>query len=134
MIALVFAMLVCLGLGLAVVGVVALPARREGRNLLTPHGEDVLGKVRAGTESVASVASATRERTGALLGAGKDHDAPTTSQLAVDLAETGTDDAGLDAERAGATGPDAERPGAAFDTSAAAIATDSSHSAEQRAS
>ncbi len=128
MIALVFAMLLCLVLGLAVVGVVALPARREGRDLLTPRGEDVLGKVRAGTESVASVASATRERTGALLGAGKDHaDAPTTSRPALDLAETGTNDAtGPDAERRGATGTDF--------TGADALATGSAESAEQRAS
>ena len=46
--------------GLVLVAV-ALPARREGRDLLTPHGEDVVARVRERTGTVAAV---TRERTG----------------------------------------------------------------------
>ena len=58
MIALVFAMIVCLVLGLAVVAVVAIPARREGRDILTARGEDVVTRVRGRTESVTSAARA----------------------------------------------------------------------------
>ncbi|WP_411283227.1 hypothetical protein [Lapillicoccus sp.] len=65
MIALVFAMIVCLVLGLAVVAVVAIPARREGRDVLTARGEDVVTRVRERTESVTSAA---REKTGDLVG------------------------------------------------------------------
>jgi hypothetical protein len=34
----IFLMLVATGLGVAIVGLVALPARREGKGLLTPAG------------------------------------------------------------------------------------------------
>ncbi len=54
MIALVFAMILCLVLGMAVVGLVAIPARRQGRELLTPHGEEMITRVKERTESVAS--------------------------------------------------------------------------------
>ena len=64
MIALVFAMIVCLVLGLAVVAVVAIPARREGRGVLTARGEDVVTRVRERTESVTSAA---RDRTSDLV-------------------------------------------------------------------
>jgi len=46
MIVLVFGMLVSVVLAVAVVGLVAIPARREGRDLLTPRGEDVVALVR----------------------------------------------------------------------------------------
>ena len=46
MIVLVFGMLVSVILAVAVVGVVAIPARREGRDLLTPKGEEVIALVR----------------------------------------------------------------------------------------
>jgi len=46
MIVLVFGMLVCVVLAVAVVGLVAIPARREGRDLLTPKGEEVVALVR----------------------------------------------------------------------------------------
>ena len=68
MTALVLAMLLCLALGLGVVMAVVVPARRAGRDLLTPHGEHVVARVRERTESVAS---ATRERTEGLLSTGK---------------------------------------------------------------
>jgi hypothetical protein len=64
MIALVFAMILCLLLGLAVVGLVAIPARREGRDVLTPRGEEVVSRVRERTEAAATVA---RHKTGALM-------------------------------------------------------------------
>jgi len=67
-VALVFLMLVCVVLGLAVVGLVAVPARREGRDLLTPRGEQVVDRVRERTETMASV---TRDRTGGLLSASR---------------------------------------------------------------
>jgi hypothetical protein len=38
MVFLIFSMLVATGLGVAIVGVVALPAHREGKGLLTPRG------------------------------------------------------------------------------------------------
>jgi hypothetical protein len=47
MLFLVFAMLVATGLGVAVVAVVAVPARRHGRDLLTAKGEGVLDSARA---------------------------------------------------------------------------------------
>jgi len=46
MIVLVFGMLVSVVLAVAVVGLVAIPARREGRDLLTPKGEEVVALVR----------------------------------------------------------------------------------------
>ncbi len=54
MIALVFAMILCLVLGLAVVGVVAIPARREGRDMLTPRGEGVVNRAKERTAAVAA--------------------------------------------------------------------------------
>jgi hypothetical protein len=46
MMVLVFGMLVSVVLAVAVVGLVAIPARREGRDLLTPRGEEVVALVR----------------------------------------------------------------------------------------
>jgi len=46
MVVLVFGMLVSVVLAVAVVGLVAIPARREGRDLLTPRGEKVVALVR----------------------------------------------------------------------------------------
>ena len=69
MAALVFAMIVCLLLGLAVVLAVAVPARREGKDLLTPQGERVVARVRERTESVAT---ATKERTEGVLSTAKE--------------------------------------------------------------
>lgn len=69
MAALVITMIVCLLLGLAVVVAVAVPARREGKDLLTPRGEEVVARVRERTEHVAS---ATKERTEGVLASAKD--------------------------------------------------------------
>ena len=51
MFALVFGMLVCLVGGMVVVGFVAAQARRDGREVLTTRGEDVVGRVRTSRES-----------------------------------------------------------------------------------
>ena len=45
MFALVLGMLVCLVGGMVVVGFVAAQARRDGRDVLTPRGEDFVGRV-----------------------------------------------------------------------------------------
>jgi hypothetical protein len=65
MVALIIGMLVCLGLAVAIVAVVAIPARREGRELLTPQGEDLVALVKERTE-------ATLEKTGDALTSAKD--------------------------------------------------------------
>lgn len=46
MLAVSIGMLCALVLGVAVMAAVALPARREGRDLLTPQGEETLKAVR----------------------------------------------------------------------------------------
>jgi hypothetical protein len=45
MLALVFGMLVCLVGGMVVMGFVTAQARRDGRDLLTARGEEVVGRV-----------------------------------------------------------------------------------------
>jgi hypothetical protein len=44
MFALVLGMLLCLTGGMVVMGFVAAQARRDGRDLLTPRGEEVIGR------------------------------------------------------------------------------------------
>ena len=46
MFALVLGMMVCLALALAVVGLVAVPARRDGREVLTTRGEELVHAVK----------------------------------------------------------------------------------------
>lgn len=46
MVVLVVSMLLCLGLGAVVVGYVAMQARRDGRDVLTPQGEEFIAEVR----------------------------------------------------------------------------------------
>lgn len=82
MIALVFAMILCLLLGLAVVGLVAIPARRDGRDVLTPRGEEVVSRVRERTEAATTIA---KERTGDLVSSTR---AKTTEQAARHDAES----------------------------------------------
>ncbi|MBK8469930.1 MAG: hypothetical protein WAR57_15465 [Candidatus Phosphoribacter sp.] len=69
MVALVMSMILCLLLGLAVVLAVAVVARRDGRDVLTPHGEGVVAWVRERSETVAV---ATRDRTGGWVSSAKD--------------------------------------------------------------
>ncbi|WP_154402268.1 hypothetical protein [Ornithinimicrobium cavernae] len=52
MIALVLAMLVCVALGGLVVGFVAVEARRDGRDVLTPEGEELLAGARRRQEAL----------------------------------------------------------------------------------
>jgi len=52
MFVLVLGMLLSVGLAVAVVCVVAVPARREGRDMLTPKGEDMVSHVRVRTGDV----------------------------------------------------------------------------------
>ena len=65
MVTLIIGMLICVGLAVAVVAVVAIPARREGRGLLTPQGEELIAVVKEKTES-------TLEKTGDALTSAKD--------------------------------------------------------------
>jgi len=69
MFVLVLGMLLSVGLAVAVVCVVAVPARREGRDVLTPKGENVVSLVREKTGSVVETA---REKTGGALDAARD--------------------------------------------------------------
>jgi hypothetical protein len=46
MVSLVLGMLFCVGLALVVLALVAVPARRAGREVLTERGEEVLGSIR----------------------------------------------------------------------------------------
>ena len=54
MTALVLGMLFCLALAIAVVLLVAIPARREGRDVLTSRGEDVVDSMRSVADSARS--------------------------------------------------------------------------------
>jgi hypothetical protein len=42
MVALILGMLICVVLALAIVALVAIPARRDGRDILTPKGDEVV--------------------------------------------------------------------------------------------
>ena len=45
MVALILGLLFCVVVAMVVVGLVAVPARRQGRDVLTPKGEQVLTRV-----------------------------------------------------------------------------------------
>jgi hypothetical protein len=72
MVWLIFGMLICVGLAVAVVALVAIPARREGRELLTPQGEELVATVKEKTES-------TLDKTGDVIVAAKDKVADTVT-------------------------------------------------------
>jgi hypothetical protein len=69
MFVLVLAMLLTVGLAVVVVCLVAVPARRAGRDLLTPRGEEVVTIVRDKTGSAVETA---REKTGEVFVAARD--------------------------------------------------------------
>ena len=46
MVSVVLGMLVCVSLALVVMALVAVPARREGREVLSERGEDIVGSIR----------------------------------------------------------------------------------------
>ena len=50
MVVLIVGMLLCVGLALAVVALVAIPARRQGRELLTAEGEEIVAAARERTQ------------------------------------------------------------------------------------
>lgn len=52
--AMIVGLLICLVLSVAVMGLVAIPARREGREILTARGERVVVKVRESADGAAS--------------------------------------------------------------------------------
>lgn len=72
MVWLIIGMLICVGLAVAVVALVAIPARREGREVLTPQGEELVASVKEMTES-------TLDKTGDAIVAAKDKVADTVS-------------------------------------------------------
>lgn len=76
MVVLVLGMLVSVVLAVAVVGLVAIPARREGRDLLTPKGEEVVALVREKTGSAVGTA---RGKTAEAMGAARDKVGEVTS-------------------------------------------------------
>jgi len=69
MFVLVLGMLLSVGLGVAILFLVAVPARRDGRDVLTPKGEDVVSLVREKTGEVLETA---REKTGEAFDAARD--------------------------------------------------------------
>lgn len=62
MIWLILALLLCVALAGAVVAVVAIPARREGREVLTERGEELVATVTSKTERVTSAVTETAEK------------------------------------------------------------------------
>ncbi len=62
-------MLVALALALAVVALVAVPARRQGRDVLTPQGEQLVQTAR---EKTTEAAAAAREKTVEVAGAARE--------------------------------------------------------------
>lgn len=50
MVVLILGMLLCVGLALAVVALVAIPARRQGRDVLTPEGEEIVAMAKERTQ------------------------------------------------------------------------------------
>ena len=51
MVVLIIGLLLCVAVAGAVVGLVAIPARREGRELLTARGEDLVATIRERQDS-----------------------------------------------------------------------------------
>ena len=54
MTAMIVGLILCLVLSVAVMGLVAIPARREGREILTARGERVVVKVRESADGAAT--------------------------------------------------------------------------------
>jgi peptidoglycan/LPS O-acetylase OafA/YrhL len=73
MLFLVLAMLVCLGLAVVIVALVAVPARREGREVLAPKGEELVARVQERAEDAVSSA---KEKASGLLSASRSDAAP----------------------------------------------------------
>ena len=69
MVALIIGMLICVALAVAVVAVVAIPARREGRDLLSPQGEEMISAAR---DRAREATGSALEKTGDALSTAKD--------------------------------------------------------------
>mgnify|MGYP001058397239 CR=1 FL=1 len=54
MLSMLLPLLLCLVIAVLTLALVAIPARREGRDLLTPRGEEVLVRVKSGTDAAAA--------------------------------------------------------------------------------
>lgn len=80
MVPLIIGMLICVALAVAVVALVAIPARREGRELLSPQGEELMAVVKEKTAS-------TIESTGDAIVTAKDKVSDTISSTPADTAE-----------------------------------------------
>jgi hypothetical protein len=87
MVPLIIGMLICVGLAVAVVALVAIPARREGRELLTPQGEEIIAGVKERTE-------ATIEKTGDAIATAKDKVADTITTTGEPAEDAGRHRAG----------------------------------------
>lgn len=62
---LILALIVCVALASAVLGLVAIPARRQGRPLLTTRGENLVSSVSQTTDKVTAKA---KDATGSVVG------------------------------------------------------------------
>jgi hypothetical protein len=69
MFALVFGMLLCVSLGVAIMWFVAVPARREGREVLTPRGDEMVSLVR---ERAGSAVGTARVKTSGAMDVARD--------------------------------------------------------------
>jgi ElaB/YqjD/DUF883 family membrane-anchored ribosome-binding protein len=84
---LILGMFLSVVLALAVLGMVAIPARREGRDLLTPKGEEVVSRVReksgeamdTAREKTGEAMDAAREKTSEAIGTARDKVAEVTA-------------------------------------------------------
>lgn len=83
MFTLVTGMLLVVVIAAVVVGVVAIPARREGREVLTPRGEEVVASMRHRTSKAADRA---RERTEGAIGTARDRVGDVRSRAGSDAA------------------------------------------------
>jgi uncharacterized membrane protein YdfJ with MMPL/SSD domain len=77
MVALIIGMLICVALAVAVVAIVAIPARREGREILTPQGEELMTLAKEKTETALG-------KTGDALSSAKDKVADTVTSVGSD--------------------------------------------------
>lgn len=89
MITLIVGMLLCVALAVGVVGLVAVPARREGRDVLTPHGEKVVAKVRERTGTAVEVAL---ERTGSAVEVAREKTGDVIASAREKVADAGAKD------------------------------------------
>ncbi|MFW5468998.1 hypothetical protein ACOCJ4_03015 [Knoellia sp. CPCC 206435] len=79
MVALILGMLVCVALALVVVALVAVPARRDGRGILTPKGEEVVTALKERQQSARD-----RLDRGSVSGSADDADGPGAEVLTDD--------------------------------------------------